>query len=157
MTARPDLEALTRKEFEAWAIEEGYAERNRYGLWFTNSVHEHSLWMGYQAADKAATERAAKAVEDTDTVEVHGQNSMYCQLGDASATRAACAAAIREAIEQPVMRQLNADEHQVLRRAVRASSVLVAPGRIVEVCPDCDIADCHHIRERRASASGGTK
>lgn len=43
----------------------------------------------------AATERAAKMVEDTDTVEVRGPNSMYCQLGDAAATRAACAAAIR--------------------------------------------------------------
>ena len=42
-----------------------------------------------------ATERAAKKVEDTDVVDVAGPNSYYCQLGDAAATRAACAAAIR--------------------------------------------------------------
>lgn len=49
-----------RKSFEDWAIAEGYAERNRHGLWFANSVHERSLWIGYEAA----TERAAKVVEE---------------------------------------------------------------------------------------------
>jgi hypothetical protein len=43
----------------------------------------------------AATERAAKLAEGTDVVDVAGPNSYYCQLGDAAATRAACAAAIR--------------------------------------------------------------
>jgi hypothetical protein len=45
-----------REDFEAWALQERYAERNAHGLWFANNVHEFSLWKGYQAA----TERAAK-------------------------------------------------------------------------------------------------
>jgi len=48
-----------------------------------------------RAAILAATERAAKVAEDTDVVDVQGPNSYYCQLGDAAATRDACAAAIR--------------------------------------------------------------
>lgn len=44
---------------------------------------------------EAATELAAKLVEDTDVVEA--RDSQYAQLGDAAATRDAIAAAIRAA------------------------------------------------------------
>jgi len=49
-----------REDFEAWALQERYAERNAHGLWFANNVHEFSLWKGYQAA----TERAAKLCDE---------------------------------------------------------------------------------------------
>lgn len=57
----------------------------------------HRPWVEALLRDawRAATERAAVLCEDTDVVEVRGSNSYYCQLGDAAATRAACAAAIR--------------------------------------------------------------
>jgi hypothetical protein len=35
-----------REDFEAWALQERYAERNAHGLWFANNVHEFSLWKG---------------------------------------------------------------------------------------------------------------
>lgn len=50
------------------------------------------------------------------------------------------------------VRRVSADEDKILRSAALDSSVLVAHGRAVEVCPECDIADCRHIRERRRAA-----
>lgn len=46
-------------------------------------------------ARAAALEEAIKAVEETEIVEARSSQSYYCQLGDAAATRAACADAIR--------------------------------------------------------------
>lgn len=45
-----------------------------------------------------ALEEAAQVCEDTDIVECPSHQAMYCQLGDASATRGVIAAAIRERI-----------------------------------------------------------
>lgn len=53
------------------------------------------------------------------------------------------------------VRRVSADEDKILRSAALDSSVLVAHGRAVEVCPECDIADCRHIRERRRAALSG--
>ena len=58
---------------------------------------EHRAWVEALMLEtwRCAIRHAAMLCEDTDVVEVRGSNSYYCQLGDAAATRAACAAAIR--------------------------------------------------------------
>lgn len=77
-TLHPDLEALMPKP---------YIRRATFGGLYTATQMREAIL--------AATERAAKVAEDTDVVDVQGPNSYYCQLGDAAATRDACAAAIR--------------------------------------------------------------
>jgi hypothetical protein len=52
-----------REEFEALAIARGWAYRDAHGIWFyPTHGNGHDLWLGFQAATKAAARRAVEIV-----------------------------------------------------------------------------------------------
>lgn len=49
-----------RERFEAWAIEQGYAERARHGLWWINGANDYHMFQAWQAALAAISAPAAE-------------------------------------------------------------------------------------------------
>lgn len=97
MTARQDFEALVpelREAFETWAKERrGNILRHveRQDQYASSTVQ--GWWNAYQAADKAATERAARKCLDLKPPNLDHSAGEYHRF---DITTLACAAAIRE-------------------------------------------------------------